>query len=153
MTPAPTRRAWSTFLASSRIKLRSTTIFSSRTITSSLQPGPTSSHTWSRNIDSSSDGTGGVNIQSGGGNRPSLPIAQGGLRLDRGPSDFDRSQRLTVLYVWDLPGPSRGFWRHSLGGWSITGITSFQSGAPFSLLQRADRNNDNNFLDRVDIGN
>jgi Carboxypeptidase regulatory-like domain len=114
----------------------------------------TASYTWSRNIDSTSDGVGAIGFQNGNGNRPSVPIAQGGLRLDRGPSDFDRSHRLTVLYVWDLPGPSRGFWRQSLGGWSIAGITSFQSGAPFSVLNGTDRNNDGkNLSDRVDIGN
>jgi hypothetical protein len=92
----------------------------------------TGSYTWSRNIDSTSDGTGTANNQSSLGNFPSVPAADGGLKLDRGPSDFDRTHRLTVLYLWDLPGPSRGFWKHALGGWSVAGITSFQSGAPRS---------------------
>lgn len=113
----------------------------------------TASYTWSRNIDSTSDGVGAVGLQNGNGNRLSQPIAQGGLRLDRGPSDFDRSHRLTVLYVWDLPGPSRSFWKSSLGGWSIAGITSFQSGAPFSVLNGADRDKNQLNQDRADIGN
>jgi hypothetical protein len=113
----------------------------------------TASYTWSRNIDSTSDGVLGMDIQSGNGNRTSVPIAQGGLRLDRGPSHFDRSHRLTILYVWDVPGPSRGFWKQSLSGWSIAGITSFQSGAPFTVLNGSDRNNDQEAQDRPDIGN
>jgi len=113
----------------------------------------TTSYTWSRNIDSTSDGVGGADIQSGNGNRTSVPVAQGGLRLDRGPSHFDRSHRFTILYVWDVPGPSHGFWKQSLGGWSLAGITSFQSGAPFTVLNGANRNNDGEPQDRPDIGN
>jgi hypothetical protein len=69
----------------------------------------TTSYTWSRNIDSTSDGTSTVSNQSSLGNFPSVPVADGGLKLDRGPSDFDRTHRLTVLYLWDVPGPARGF--------------------------------------------
>jgi hypothetical protein len=113
----------------------------------------TASYTWSRNIDSTSDGVGGVGVQNGDGNRTSVPIAQGGLKLDHGPSDFDRSHRLTILYVWDLPGPNDGFWRHSLAGWSISGITSFQSGAPFSVLNGVNLYKDGTGQSRADIGN
>lgn len=68
------------------------------------------SYTWSRNLDSTSEGIGSVNNQSPGNNRPSVPVAQGGLRLDHGLSDYDRTHRLTVAYVWDIPGPAQGFW-------------------------------------------
>jgi hypothetical protein len=97
----------------------------------------TASYTWSRNIDSTSEGVGANEIQNGGSNRTSVWPAQGGLRLDRGPSDFDRSHRLSVLYVWDVPGPATGSWKYALGGWSIAGISSFQSGAPFSVQNTA----------------
>jgi hypothetical protein len=81
-------------------------------------------------------------------------VPYGGLRLDRGPSDYDRTHRLTVLYLWDVPGPARGFWRYALGGWKIAGITSFQSGAPFTPQNGSDRNNDGQAgADRPDIGN
>jgi len=107
----------------------------------------TASYTWSRNIDSTSEGVGAEEIQNGGSNRTSVPIAQGGLKLDRGPSDFDRSHRLSVLYVWEVPGPATGLWKSAFGGWSITGISSFQSGAPFSLSNTATGGG------RPDIGN
>jgi hypothetical protein len=44
--------------------------------------------------------------------------------------------------------------KHGLGGWSIAGITTFQSGTPYSLQNGSDRNNDG-FADndRPDIGN
>ena len=93
----------------------------------------TASYTWSRNLDSTSEGVGAINNQSSGANRTSVPPAEGGLKLDRGPSDYDRTHRLSVLYVWDVPGPAGGFWKNVLGGWSIAGISSFQSGAPFTV--------------------
>ena len=97
----------------------------------------TASYTWSKNLDSTSEGVGASPNQSASaGYRTSLPVAQGGLRLDHGPSDYDRTHRLTVLYLWDIPGPAAGFWNGALGGWSISGITSFQSGAPFTRSER-----------------
>ena len=82
-----------------------------------------------------------------------MPVAQGGLKLDRGPSDYDRTHRFTVAYIWDVPGPAGGFWKYALGGWSLSGITSFQSGAPFTVANGFDRNNDGQQGDRPDIGN
>jgi hypothetical protein len=54
----------------------------------------------------------------------------------RGLSDFDRTHRLSVSYVYDLPifEHSQGFVRAFLGGWSISGVTTVQSGAPFSIF-------------------
>jgi hypothetical protein len=111
------------------------------------------SYTWSRNMDSTSEGIGANTGQGCPTQRTSVLIAQGGLKLDHGPSDFDRRHRLTVLYVWDVPGPARGLWKRILDGWSIAGITSFQSGAPFTVLNGAERNNDGLATDRPDISN
>ena len=86
-------------------------------------------------------------------NRPSVPVAQGGLKLDRGPSDYDRTHRLTFAYIWDVPSPAGGLWKHALGGWSLSGVTSFQSGAPFTVANSFDRNNDGIPSDRPDISN
>jgi hypothetical protein len=111
------------------------------------------SYTWSRNIDSTSEGIGSTNNQSQPNNRPSVPVAQGGLKLDRGPSDYDRTHRLTVVYIWDIPGPSGGFRKYAFGGWSLSGIISFQTGAPFTVANGFDRNNDVIPSDRPDISN
>ena len=111
------------------------------------------SYTWSRNIDSTSEGIGSTNNQSQPSNRPSVPVAQGGLKLDRGPSDYDRTHRLTFAYIWDVPSPAGGLWKHALGGWSLSGVTSFQSGAPFTVANGFDRNNDGIPSDRPDISN
>jgi hypothetical protein len=80
-------------------------------------------------------------------------VAQGGLKLDRGPSDYDRTHRLTVAYIWDVRGPAGGFRKYAFGGWSLSGIISFQSGAPFTVASGSDRNNDGIASDRPDISN
>jgi hypothetical protein len=111
------------------------------------------SYTWSRNLDSTSEGIGTVSRQGNQRNLPSMPVAQGGLKIDHGPSDYDRTHRFTVAYIWSIPSPAGGFWRRALGGWSVAGITSFQSGAPFSVANGFDRNNDGFADDRPDISN
>jgi Carboxypeptidase regulatory-like domain/TonB dependent receptor len=112
------------------------------------------SYTWSKFIDSTSDGIGGQSPQDADRQyRPSVPVSQGGLKLDRGLSDFDRPQRLTVAYLWAVPGPRTGWSRYPLGGWEIAGITTFQSGTPFTVANGSDRNNDAIPADRPDIGN
>jgi len=113
----------------------------------------TASYTWSRNLDSTSEGVGTVSNQDSAGNQTSVTVAQGGLRLDHGPSDYDRTHRLTIVYVWSVPGPARHFWKQPLGGWSIAGITSFQSGALFTIQNGFDRNSDGLANDRADISN
>jgi len=108
------------------------------------------SYTWSRNIDSNSEGVGQV---SGHENLTSMSVVQGGLKLDRGLSDYDRAQRLAIVYIWAIPALRTAVLKYTLGGWSIAGITSFQTGAPFTLQNGSDRNNDAIPSDRPDIGN
>jgi hypothetical protein len=62
-------------------------------------------------------------------------------RLDRGRSDFDRRQLLSINSVYDLPlGKGKmigsgfhGPLNHLLGGWSINGIYTYMTGEPFSV--------------------
>jgi hypothetical protein len=111
-------------------------------------------YTWSKFIDSTSEGVGYMNQQQPDRmNRTSVPIVFGGLRLDRGLSDFDRPQRLTLSYLWAVPGPRSGWSRYPFGGWQVAGITTFQSGTPFSVGNGSDRNNDGILGDRPDICN
>jgi len=112
------------------------------------------SYTWSKFLDSTSEGGGSNNPQQpDSNNHTSVPVSQGGLKLDRGPSDFDRPQRLTLTYLWAVPGPRSGWLKFPFGGWTIAGITTFQSGTPFSVGNGSDRNNDAIPADRPDIGN
>jgi len=61
------------------------------------------------------------------------------IGADRGNSDFDRRHILGINYVYDLPffknasGPKR-----MLGGWQISGITSFSKGTPFTINSPGD---------------
>ncbi len=107
-------------------------------------------YTFSRAIDSSSE----VFATNSSPANTSIPTLQGGLALDRALADHHRSHRLTLTYVWDVPGPKKGLLSYPLGGWRISGITTFQSGAPYSLVNGVDRNNDALATnDRPDIGN
>jgi hypothetical protein len=113
----------------------------------------TASYTWSKFIDSSSDGVASVEAQSPGPNTLSVPVAFGGLKIDRGISDFDRTQRLTIAYLWAIPGPRLGWLKYALGGWSLAGITTLQSGTPFTVANGSNRNGNGTRSDRPDIGN
>jgi hypothetical protein len=57
----------------------------------------------------------------------------------RGLSDFDRTHRLVVSYVWDLPAFSsaKGFRGGLLNNWSLSGVVTFQSGVPFTIIDSA----------------
>jgi len=87
-------------------------------------------YTWSKSTDATSTGNPAFNTAF---NNEST------LNDSRGLSDFDRPQRLVVSYVYDLP-----FLRHSsgvtnavLGGWQVSGVTTLQSGLPFSIYDSA----------------
>ena len=63
------------------------------------------------------------------------------VRADYGNGDLDRRQNLIMNYIYDLPfgsgkrfaGGSRSIVNQVIGGWQVSGITSFSSGLPFSV--------------------
>ncbi|HEX7297019.1 MAG TPA: TonB-dependent receptor [Pyrinomonadaceae bacterium] len=59
---------------------------------------------------------------------------------DRGRSTYDRPHRLTGNFVYELPWHQnqQGFTGHLLGGWQLNGFFTFQSGAPFTVLNGSD---------------
>lgn len=59
-------------------------------------------------------------------------------------SNFDRPHRFTASYLWEIPGPTSGVLRHVLGGWQISGVTSKQSGRPFTIFTGVDSSGDAN---------
>src|SRR5581483_1427793 len=84
-------------------------------------------YTFSKSIDTTSSGNTAFNTAYND---------QSNINASRGISDFDRTHRLTVSYVYDLP-----FFEHAtgakgiaLGGWGISGVTIIQSGQPFSIF-------------------
>jgi hypothetical protein len=64
---------------------------------------------------------------------------QSSLDGSRGLSDFDRTHRFVVSYRYELPffKDTEGWRRVALSGWAISGITVFQSGKPFSVLDNS----------------
>ena len=52
----------------------------------------------------------------------------------RGPAGFDRPQRLSVMFVQDLPRPvASGPGRYILNDWAVTGLLIVQSGVPLTV--------------------
>lgn len=56
-------------------------------------------------------------------------------QFDYGEATYDRTHVFAANYLWSVPGPKIGnrFLKAVAGGWQISGITRYQSGAPLSL--------------------
>ena len=79
-------------------------------------------YTWSHSIDTSSD--------YGSGNF----VNSYDLAMTRASSDFDQRHLLNIGYVYDIPlFTQRGLMHTLLGGWQWSGLTTFQTGTPFSV--------------------
>jgi hypothetical protein len=80
-------------------------------------------------------------------------------RRDYARSDFDVGQRFVASYVYNLPiGHGKKVLNDAskpvdalVGGWSITGIATFQQGFPFSVLANDSFGLLNTFTQRADI--
>ena len=59
-----------------------------------------------------------------------------------GPSDYDRTHRLTTSFVVNVPAAgSDGSLLHALtGNWNLSGLLTYQSGTPYSVLGASTRN-------------
>ncbi len=103
------------------------------------------SYTFTKSIDDASadpvvSSTGGGLVS---GNEPSNIH---NFSLDRGRSDFDRTQVLTAYHVWQIPvGRGRKwlsgaptFLNAIAGGWSLSEIVSWMTGEPFSINSNID---------------
>lgn len=65
---------------------------------------------------------------------------QNNPRANYGFDDFVRPQRFVVSYVYDFPGFAARSWKQKLlGGWSVAGVTTIQSGQHLTIV-------DNNLL-------
>jgi Carboxypeptidase regulatory-like domain len=103
------------------------------------------SYVWSKAIDlASTDGNSGL------ANQASNPF---NWNRDRGLANFNVKHRFVTSFIWELPffKGSKGFQRAVLGGWSINGILTLQTGIPFSVLAGVDRSLAGVGLDRADV--
>ncbi len=80
-------------------------------------------YTWSHNL---------TDNQSDRSNAPQNPYD---FKADYGPASLDRRQVLTVDYVYALPffRKQEGIAGHLLGGWELSGITTYASGTPLTV--------------------
>jgi carboxypeptidase family protein len=57
------------------------------------------------------------------------------LALNRASSNFDQRHVLAASYIYDLPFfKGNGLTHTLLGGWQVSGITSVQTGSPFTVI-------------------
>jgi len=96
------------------------------------------SYTWSHAIDDAADP-----LVATGGNR-NIARNSFNLKEERGTSDYDLRHRLILNYVFQLPfGPGHAYLNHGfasrvLGGWELSGVSTFQSGHPFDIYSGRD---------------
>lgn len=76
--------------------------------------------------------------------RSTAPQNSYDIAADYGLSAQDRPQILSINYVYDLPffKGQKGFAGHVLGGWELSGITTYQSGIPLTVTGSATGNAD-----------
>ncbi len=89
-------------------------------------------YTWSRSIDD-------ISSIFGGSVGSCLPQNSQDLHSNRGPSDFNATQRLSLSFVYDLPllrtqSKASPWSKTMLDGWQTGGILSVQSGSPFTVV-------------------
>lgn len=93
------------------------------------------SYTYAKSLDNASGGS-----DSMGEVRDTINIAgnQFDNRANRGPSDFDRTHRFVVSYLWDLPRPefAHRSWvgRLLFSNWQVAGIVTAMSGLPIDVV-------------------
>ncbi len=85
-------------------------------------------YTWSKDLTTNSN------------DRGSSATNSNNFNLDYGPSTSNTPQMLVVNYIYDLPffKSQRGLEGHILGGWELSGISSFISGSSFEVTQPND---------------
>jgi outer membrane receptor protein involved in Fe transport len=108
-------------------------------------------YTWSKLIDNGSEvfGVADTNLPQ----QSSFPSIFGGQPAERAVSLFDRPHRFSVTYVYELPfmRNQEGFVGHLLGGFQISGVTTFESGVPLTVVNGQDADSIGGALDRPDF--
>jgi hypothetical protein len=112
-------------------------------------------YTWGHAID---NGSASESVENGGAaaavSSGTSPYSSGGLLQDafnpnafRGPSDFDSRHTVTADFVVELPfGKGKpllntGGWVNQLvGGWLVSGLVSFHTGTPLTVIDTGDYN-------------
>ncbi len=106
------------------------------------------SYTWSKLIDYNSDVFQVNNTLPGS----AVPNIFGGLRQEKAVSLYDRTQRAVFTYVYELPffRSQQGLLGRALGGFQVSGVSTFESGVPFTVLNGQDADGIGGNNDRPD---
>ncbi len=103
-----------------------------------------------------------VGASSGGGlssTNSRTPTDVNNFRLDRSRSDFDNTHVVVANFLYELPFGHGRAWGKSwpgvldqiLGGWTVTGIYTFESGEPFTLVSGSRTLNGGTRVSRADL--
>jgi Carboxypeptidase regulatory-like domain/TonB-dependent Receptor Plug Domain len=105
-------------------------------------------YTYSKNI-SNADEVFGIGIGSNA-TFAAIPAILGGERNERAVSSFDRTHRGSITYVVRSPffDKQQGFIGKLLGGFQVSGITTFESGVPYTVFNGNDADGVGGGLDR-----
>ena len=99
------------------------------------------SYTFSRNMSNNDESLGVAAITN---SSPQAPQDTFQIDTEKSLSVFDRTHRLVVNYLYEAPAPwfarDNAFLRQVFGGWQLSGITSAQSGQPFTVFTGVDTN-------------
>jgi hypothetical protein len=90
-------------------------------------------YTWSRTRDMANHSNGGGRI-----------VNNFDIWSDYGPASWDIPHRLVVSYIYELPffrTSQNAVLRSVLGGWQVSGISTFESGTPLNVTIQGDRAN------------
>ncbi len=111
----------------------------------------TSAYTYSKLIDNNSELFASTGLSNS--SLSIIPFPLGGERNERAVSLFDRTHRAVFSYVYDLPfmRNQKGARGQILGGWQISGVTTFESGVPYTVTNGQDSNGVGGNNDRPDL--
>ena len=88
-------------------------------------------YTWSKSIDDASD-VGSTFSET------NIPQDVRKVRAEKALSSFDHRHRFVFSYSWQIPFSRQQKW---MNGWTVTGLGSFQTGAPFTVILPTDNAN------------
>ena len=97
-------------------------------------------YTWSKSIDTLPYAQGITGVAAGS-NSPVPWNFPGRHQYDRGPSEFDHTQRFVASYIYELPAlkAANKALRLVAGGWQVNGIFTIQTGGPLTILAGKDQ--------------
>ena len=108
-------------------------------------------YTWSKTLDNGSEIFAFSSFQNS--SLPAVPSIFGGQARESGLSAFDRTQRASFTWVYDLPmyKSQQGIIGRTLGGWQVSGVTVLESGVPLSIVNGVDADGFGGAGDRPDF--